>query len=481
MTREYDSFIKSKLCQGDDTLYRYYQNDDTKRFRARLARLYNTKEGGDNINSVVMSMVSASCRDIIYNVIGLISKEFRSMGDMIVTGGDAFNVYMKPDDRITTVDIDTKFVPIFKASDGKLITPRQQEFFGYLQVLKLLLWDYMGILAENYLNMVIPYRIDTLVKNSKVGKLLGLSLPKDGPWITRRYHLIRKNKQSSNSSVKAGDVLIDVELFAFDMSVRYFTPMENKIALNNLGGILDIALMRPGEVGYEVIYHNKKGISYKNPLTGITKTNPNVRIAGKKFLMEDLYIMQSLGLRPWKKAKDKKRMYTFASKVLGINVKSTDSFQDIFKKTLLKLQIKPINIKARPVFNNKLISRAQDVNPYTYEKYTTHPKLDAIARKTIVGLKGTVNNISVPGYKNTKSKYKFDPDKSKWYVSNNPYYIRDQYTLRPNKDTAITIPRNVKSWEILYGYNPMRNSWVPRSIIDKAAIIPLVGLKNIHV
>jgi len=443
--------------------------------------MYNTKEGEDNINSVVMSLVSASCRDIIYNVVGLISKEFRSMGDMVVTGGDAFNVYMKPEDRIITVDIDTKFVPIFKGPAGKLITPNDKEFFGYLQVLKLLMWDYMGVLAENYLNIVIPYRIDTLVKNSKIGKLLGLSLSKNGPWVTRRYHLIRKKKQSSNSSTNPGDILIDVELFAFDLSIRYFNPTASKITPNNLGGILDIALMRPGEVGYEVIYHNQKGISYKNPITGVTKNNPDVRIAGKKFLMEDLYIMQSLGLRPWKKAKDKKRMYTFAKKVLGVDVKSTDSFHTIFTKTLPKLQQKPINITKRPIFDKKLIARAQDINPYTYEKYTTHPQLDTLVRKTMVGLKGTANNVSIPGYTGTKSKYKFYPDKRKWNIPKNPYYIRDQYTFRPNKDTPISIPKDVKSWQILYGYNPMRNSWIPKSIIDKAAIMPLVGLKNIHV
>ena len=421
-------------------------------------------------------MISASCRDIIYNVVGLISKEFKSMGDMIITGGDAFNMYMKPEDRITTIDIDTKFIPVFKSADGKLITPNQKEYFGYLQVFKLLLWNYMGVLAENYLNIVIPHRVNLYVKNTKVGKLLGVSLPKAGPWVTRRYHLIRKLKQSSNSTVTAMDVLIDVELFAFDLKIRYFSPIANEIQVHNLGGILDIAIMRPGEVGYEVLHSQRKGIQYTNPISGKVITNNNVYIAGKKFLIEDLYIMQSLGLRPWKKVADLRKMYVFAKKVLNADVKSTDSFKTILLKTIPKLYNKPVSIDRRPVFSKKHIQKALTVNPYKYEAYTTEPDIGRITRKLLVG-----SNTAKPGFTATEGNYKFYPNKSKWTKSKNPYYIKDKYKFRPDTATSVTIPTNIKTWQMLYGYNPTRNSWVPRSIIDKAAVMPLVGLKNTKV
>ena len=476
MAKEYTEFLKTKLCQGDETLFRYYQNNDTKRFRARLNRLYNTTEVCKNINSVVISMISASCRDIIYNVVGLISKEFKSMGDMIITGGDAFNLYMKPEDRITTIDIDTKFVPVFKSADGKLITPNQKEYFGYLQVFKLLLWNYMGVLAENYLNTVIPHRVNLLVKNSKVGKLLGVSLPASGPWVTRRYHLIRKKKQSTNSTVTAMDVLIDVELFAFDLTIRYFSPVTNKIQVHNLGGILDIAIMRPGEVGYEVLHCQQKGITYTNPISGKIITNNNVYVAGKKFLLEDLYIMQSLGLRPWKKKTDLRKMYVFAKKVLKADVKSTDPFRTILLKTLPKLHNKPVSINKRPIFAKKHIQKASTVNPYKYEAYTTAPDIERIQRKFLAG-----SNTAKPGFTATDGNYKFYPNKSEWSKSKNPYYIKDQYKFRADTTTPITIPTDIKSWQMLYGYNPTRNSWVSRSIIDKAAVMPLVGLKNTKV
>ena len=49
--------------------------------------------------------------------------------------------------------------------------------------------------------------------------------------------------------------------------------------------------------------------------------------------------------------------------------------------------------------------------------------------------------------------------------------------FRLSKPKPSKIPRlHLKN--ILYGYNPVRDGWMPKSLINKAAIIPLVGLKN---
>jgi hypothetical protein len=49
-----------------------------------------------------------------------------------------------------------------------------------------------------------------------------------------------------------------------------FHPRKNRIIPMNLGGILDIAFMRPNEFGYEVIQTRKKGVTYRNQTTNKT-------------------------------------------------------------------------------------------------------------------------------------------------------------------------------------------------------------------
>ena len=66
--------------------------------------------------------------------------------------------------------------------------------------------------------------------------------------------------------------------------------------------------MRPDEFGYEVgETKNTQGVIFRNS-KGKLSVNPNVIIAKRRFLVEDIYLMQALGLRPHKKAKDKQRM-----------------------------------------------------------------------------------------------------------------------------------------------------------------------------
>jgi hypothetical protein len=43
---------------------------------------------------------------------------------------------------------------------------------------------------------------------------------------------------------------------------------------------------------------------------------------------------------------------------------------------------------------------------------------------------------------------------------------------------AKKIPKNINPLNTLYGYNPRRNAWVPKNMLNKSAAIPFVGLKK---
>ena len=470
-----DKFIKKTLCQGDETLYRYFQNEEVSKFRRRLQIL---KVDQKTLEQAIYSYITDSIRDIILEAVGSLTKYMKPMGDVIVSGGEAFNNYLNRKDRIITSDIDTKFVPMFKLPDGKVLSKRSKKFFEYLQISKLLLWDYLGKICRT-LGPKVAERVQAL-RSTRLSKVLGISLPSEGPYVTRRYTLIRKTKQSKGPNVTEGDVLIDVELFALDLKLRYYSVDDNSIKTRNLGGILDIAMMRPGEIGYEVAYSRERGIMYT--VNNKMKYNPNVLIASKKFLLEDLHLMQTLGLRPKKKEKDKKRMVVFSREVLGIKgVTMKDSIDDIFKRAIKEVDSINVNTTKRPVFHPKTLgNRAARVNPYNYDNFTTPSDLEKLISYYFVGLKGK-SNLPIKNFKETSGKYRFDMNTKKWVLNTHPHYIRNQFNYRPTKAFAKTYKPNydnLRPSNVLYGYNPKRNRNVPREIIQRSSMIPITGLKN---
>jgi hypothetical protein len=54
--------------------------------------------------------------------------------------------------------------------------------------------------------------------------------------------------------------------------------------------------------------------------------------------------------------------------------------------------------------------------------------------------------------------------------------VKNEVNLRP--ENAKKLPKNINFTNTLYGYNPRRNIWVPKNIINKSAAIPFVGLKK---
>jgi hypothetical protein len=390
-------------------------------------------------------------------------------GDLVVTGGEAFNMYFEKNSRIITSDIDTKFIPVFKGPTGRLISTKSPRYFGFLQSVKLQLWNNLGEVAKS-INRKVKERIERVLRGTKISKFLGISLPSKGPWVTRRYTLIQKKRQDfKTNQVKLEDVLIDVELFALDLKLRYYSVKENKIITSNMGGILDIAIMRPFEVGYEVAFTRNQGILYYDKDKQKMVPDKRIMFAGRRFLVEDVFLMQQLGLRPKKAAKDKKRMLTFARQVLGLtSVQRTDPLDSIFKKSIRKLKETPgESIKRRPIFKLDY----KNIDPKKYKEFTTTPK-SSLSRQ-LVGLKGP-RGLSIPGFAMTSGPYRFNLNKKKWVTNANIHYIKNENTYRATQNSNVKL----KLANTLYGYNPVRNYWMPRNLINKSAMIPLVGLKN---
>jgi hypothetical protein len=467
-------FLITDLCQRDKILYKYYVQKNISKFRKRFSKKFNDVD----LEKIIYTVVTDHIRDIILDVVSNLTVYLQPMGDLVVTGGEAFNTYFDRKDRIPTSDIDTKFLPIDKKpGSGQLIGPRNPLYFEYLQATKLILWDKLGEISKK-MNEKISKRINILEKTF-LGRLLGLGLGESdgGINVTRRYTLMPKKRQNlTKNEASAKNVLIDVELFAIDLKIRRFSFDKGRVVRDNLGGILDIAVMRPFEVGYEVVFSRDQGHAYYNPITKKLFYNKNLLIAGKKFLIEDLFLMKSLGLRPHKVKKDHKRMYTFSKIVLGVkNIKSTDSDVSIFRKAIKKVPKTSVDIKKRPVMSNRIIEYAKTINPLRYEVYTTEPIKEKLAQRIIIGVKAP-RNISIKNYYRTSGIYRFNIGKRIWVLDPSSSYIKNEFTHRPEHSKVL--PKVYSMKRILYGYHPIRNRKVSDKLINSSAMIPLVGLKN---
>jgi hypothetical protein len=445
-----EEFIKKTLCGGDSVTYRYLREGKQELFRKRL-------KSHKDVEDMVYVLCTNILRDLVFEIIGKTTKHMEKWGDLVVSGGEAFNNYFRVEDRVVSTDIDTKFVPVF-------MSPFQKEFFGYLQYCKLRLWDHLGKVSHDF-NKKFRERI-TLLTRTKLGKMIGIKNSQRPVSLKRRYTLIKKSPKDS--------VLIDVELFALDLGVKFYCPVVKKVSEQTLGGILDVAMMRPFEFGYEVAFTREKGITYKNPVSGKTTVNKNILIASKQFLIEDLYIMKKLGLRPTKVKKDKKRMITFSKKVLGLKgITTQTSDKIIFQKALRVLNANLSHKLPR----NVSVPRVQNtIDPFKYEKYTTQPKLTVVQKLYAPGIKSR-HYQTIPGFEKTNSRMYFNHKAETWKPTRNPYYVRNMYNFRPTDPSKVKRnPMNPQN--VLYGRNRSRNNWVPTRVLQRAAYIPFVGLKK---
>ena len=444
-------FMRKNMFFNDPVLERYYERGDIKSFRSRLIRSHKN----ESLEKILYAFITDLSRDIIMKTVGEITKFMNPMGDVIISGGEAYNYYVDKSKRIVTSDIDTKFVPRI---------PYDSRYFGKLQAMKLLLWDKLGEISIK-IQREVKSRLTT---SSKLALFLGFKLSNKLPIVTRRYTLIKKKKEGNGSSVSSGDVLIDVELFALDLNIRSFSIKSGKIEERTLGGFLDIPFMRPGEFGYEVIDSRRAGITYMDRSQNKLVTDKNMYIAGKKFLIDDLYLMQKLGLRPEKKIKDKQRMYGLVKMITG----KTNP-----KNTIEKLFLSVQNTRFTPMARSKRLGRvnitaASKINPRKYEKYTTIPSVDSLSRKILFGKNGNSTN----GFRSGNGNIRFNINKLRWVEDTSRTYIGNQYNLRPVD--PVKINQSVLDNPPLYGYNVNRDNWVPKSILKRASLIPVRGLKK---
>jgi hypothetical protein len=452
-------FVKKNLFFNDPVLAKYYETNNLKAFRKRVHKLHNK----ESFEKIIYAIVTDSIRDVVLGTAGELSEFLRPMGDLVISGGEAFNMYLDRKDRLVTSDIDTKFIPRIKYDD---------KYFGKLQGIKLLLWNKLGEVAKK-INMKIKQRVLAASK-TKIGRFAGMGFSENGPYVTRRYILIKKKKSQRGGEPSSSDIFIDVELFALDLNLRYFSIEKGRITQEVLGGILDIPFMRPKEFGYEVIESKKQGVTYKNKDTGSMIHDKRLFVAGKRFLLDDVYLMQKLGLRPQKKEKDRQRMYKLSKMITKTaNVRPTDDINTIYNHTYNKIQTPKIVSRRRGDVN---MSLAAKVNPLRYVEYTTRPKEDRVSRQLVYGLKTSLPNTNVPGYSKTHGNQRFNLKKQEWVQNRSKSYVKNEYTHRPN--TGKNLPNNLDTTRLLYGYKPVRDKWIPRSIIKKASMIPFVGLKN---
>lgn len=452
-------FVKKNLFFNDSVLARYYQTNNLAAFRKRVHRVH----GKESFEKMIYAIVTDSIRDVVLKTAGELSEFLKPMGDLVVSGGEAFNLYLDRKDRLVTSDIDTKFIPRIKYDE---------KYFGKLQGIKLLLWNKLGEIAKR-VNTKIKQRVAAVCK-TKMGRFVGMGLSAEGPYVTRRYILIKKKKSQRGGEPSKGDVFIDVELFALDLNLRYFSIEKGRITQETLGGILDIPFMRPKEFGYEVIESKKQGVTYKNKDTNAMVHDKRLFVAGKRFLLDDVYLMQKLGLRPEKKEKDRQRMYKLSKMITKTaNVRPTDDINTIYEHTHNKIQTPKAATRRRGDVN---MSLAAKVNPYKYVEYTTRPKEERVSKQLVYGVKTSIPNINVPGYNKTHGNQRFNLKKQEWVKNSSRSYVKNEYTHRPV--AGKNLPSNLDTSKLLYGYKPVRDKWVPHSIIKKASQIPFVGLKN---
>ena len=455
-----EKFLNENVLFKDEKLKKYYDRNlqrDLGKFRNRVPR-------SKDFEKVMYVLVTDSIRDIIIETIGEVSEYMKNMGDVIVSGGEAFNLYVPFEERIVTSDIDAKFVPRM---------PVNPQYFGKLQATKLLLWNKLGEIAKRLGPRIKKRILSMKKKHSKLFKFLGINFKQSGPVVTRRYTLIKKKKLGTNDQPSKGDVFIDVELFALDLNIRYFSPETRKVEDFTLGGILDIPFMRPKEFGYEVVLSRRKGITYRNINTGKLVTNNKVYIASKEFLIEDIYLMQKLRLRPEKKEKDRQRLVRLG-RIFDKRVKLTDTMEDVFKRVRSKIVRKgpPATKKDAKVSMNQ----AKRVDPYKYKNFTTKPSDERLSKQLVHGLKTVTKNVKINGYEKSSGNKRFNLKSLKWKNVKNNSYVKNEFNLRPKN--AKNLPKNFDISNTLYGYKPRRNMWVPTNVLNKSAAIPFVGLKK---
>ena len=232
--------------------------------------------------------------------------------------------------------------------------------------------------------------------------------------------------------------------------------------------------MRPREFGYDVVRTLKRGVTYRNVNTNKMIVNKKVYVASKEFLIDDIYLMHTLKLRPEKKEKDRQRLIRLA-RLFDKKIKLTDSIDTVVRRIRPKLK-RTYTTKQAPRRKNVSIQKAMRVNPYKYKKFTTEPSKERLSKKIVHGLNPMPRKTVVEGYEPTNGNQRFNLKNLRWKRENNNAYVRNEFALRPKN--AQPIPKNLNVQNTLYGFRPRRDGWVPKPLLERSAAIPFIGLKK---
>ena len=453
-----DDFARQTICLGKTDMFKAWMNNDPVQWR-KLARKHKMTES--QVEKILYVLLTDASRGTLYHMVSGMTSKMLPLGEMIIGGGEAFNYYSPREHRIVTSDIDTKFVPAFKFGKKKT--------FLHYQCTRLLMWDQMDVLRRRF-NGKMTANVRKAAA-SKLGRFLNLAASPVPSRLTRRYTLKGKEKQGNTNNVSPGNTLADIEIFALDIHMSWWHPEVNKTSVDTLGGMLDAVLLRRDEMGASVwedrVYLKDKG----------------VMIAGKKYLIDDLYLLNKLGLRKEKADKDRKRMYIFSKYVLNLpGVRSSMSTDTLFK------HIKPriAKIKATPRTRKKFqpalaYQNASKVNPLRNEKTGVSKPKKTKSHHLALSLHAP-RGLKVPGYKETAGDFKFNEETLKWVRNKRRTYIHNEETHRINKNSDVNIQLNgiqaVRLEKTLRGYNPARDSYIAVDFRRRAALIKFAGLPD---
>ena len=81
-------FMKKNLFFNDPVLEKYYEDGNLSAFRKRVHRMHKN----ESFEKMVYAYVTDTIRDIILKTIGDLSEFTKPMGDLIISGGEAFNM-----------------------------------------------------------------------------------------------------------------------------------------------------------------------------------------------------------------------------------------------------------------------------------------------------------------------------------------------------------------------------------------------------
>ena len=433
-----DEFIFVNVCQKDKTLQKLLDQGEITKFRKRIRQFPNSDA---KVQKAVMALFTEQLQDTLMGEVQKLTRLMAPLGFMVISGGFAINKYLPIDQRDVVSDLDTKFVPSVIG-----VPPQSPKYFGYLQFAKLLMWHYLGLMAKKL--SAPKFREGVLarclrnIKKTNVGKCLGVGLK--NPIFKRRYTLIPKFKHSKTTQVVPHNVLIDVEVMAMDLSgVVFWMPSRQERVTKNLGGVLDIAYMRRGEVGGKVLSNTTAGLGrFKGVL-----------VSGKQFLLDDIYMLKVLKLRPAKLNKDRERFLKFAKYVFDVPNKTLKNSNFKVYETAKKQKATGIKfLKQRQRLTRAGIQKIARLNPKNNETYTTPLSRAQIFRYSY---RPFVHN----------QEYRFNNGTMRWVKNNRPTYIHEKWNGRNGNP-------------ILYGFNPTRDKWIPQTIVEKAKLIPFVGFKD---